>query len=302
MTFSELQIEFKNIQTYFQENLYNEIYIKIEEKNKVTSSRNTEAMMWITKYLERQIYKRLNFKLTDLDLEWKEVFFYGLTSEEKLDRIKVRVEELKTFFQQNKNNILQPSRFLETISDPQFPIDLYENLSNSTKKEIIAEIYDNDDEFSDTPNIFLYLKDVISDFGLLSDNIIEFMYLKVLVEEIQPTAIDKRKIDSTKFSITEINDYPEIFTSIDAYNLFNYTVGGLKKNEEIGPALATKLLEYFKDEKKILKNVRKGHYINFLNKKHHLLFKKLDDRTAPNDHDLEVFNNIKENFELEAIK
>ena len=48
-----------------------------------------------------------------------------------------------------------------------------------------------------------------------------------------------------------------------------------------------------------MQKVKPATYKSFLKNEHALILKKFDERTAPNDHDIEIFENIEKNFKFE---
>ncbi|GGD99584.1 hypothetical protein [Planktosalinus lacus] len=310
MTFIELRKQFEDVKNDWENRLKARQFERMFDSSKDTTGYQPEAEIWVTIYMDFHIYVRLVYNLEKVEREWQEKLFYLLTDEEKINMIKIRVEELKIYFKQNPSEILNPAFYLENLSAIGLPGFLFLTLNDSTKEKIWKEIKKNDFkendykefDYFDEMRISSFVSKLLVDFNLLNTNIIEFIYLKVLIEEIISKTYRPTKYYHTESSDIEKNEYPEIFNFINSLNLFNYTILELNKKENIGPALANKLLEYFKDENKIIKKAKKTHFINFLREEHQLLFSKLDDRAVANEHDIQIFKNIEENFKIESSK
>jgi len=296
MTFLELRTQFGNVEEDWINRLKALSYEELEYAWTNKTELHRKGMAWMTEYLDIQVYEHLVYTLDEKKMDWEDRLFYLITNEEKLDILLIRVEELKTYFEQNQNINLDPAFYLSYISSPRFPHMLFNDLP-ATSQERIMEKAKNDLE---EPDIYSVVVHEMDDFNELNSSIIEFMYLKILIKEFTFSGKSQKNLDLTGSSKIVENEYPEIFTSINSYLLFNYTLRDWKKKEKIGPAIVTKLLQYFKDEDRIFQEVKPAHYKNFLKKEHQYTLRKLDDRTAPNDYEIRIFENIEKNFKLKS--
>ncbi len=297
MTFPELRKQFEDVEEDWENRLKAESYKDIEFAWQSKTELHREGMKWMIEYLNAQIFEHLVFELDGKKLEWDEKIFYLFTKEEKLDLIRIRVKELITYFDQQDERGLNPAFYLEHICSPRFPHRLFTDLPEISREKIMEKAKDKHDY--DEGEVYSIVFDEMHEFNRLNDEIIEFKYLKTLFEKIQSEGNAEKKNDRGTSSSKVKNEYPEIFTSINSNLLFNYMLQEWKRKEKIGPAIVTKLLEYFKDENKIYKEVKLSHYKNFLEKEHQITLKKLDDRAAPLVHERQIFKNIEENFQID---
>jgi hypothetical protein len=294
MTFLELRTQFKNVEEDWDNRLKALNYEDLEHVWNSKTELHRKGMAWMTEFVGIHIFQHLVYTLDMKVMDWQDKLFYLVTNEERLDLIKMRVEELKTYFEQNQNKSLDPAFYLDTICGVRFPHFVFNDLPEPSQKRIMEKTKNDFNELE----ISRFVYGEMYEFAELNASIIEFMYIKTLVEEFTFSGNAQKTLDRTVSSNISKNEYPEIFPTINSYLLFNYTLREWKEKGKIGPAIVTKLLEYFKDENRIFQEVKPAHYKNFLKKEHQYTLRKLDDRTAPNDHEISIFKNIEKNFKL----
>ena len=195
-------------------------------------------------------------------------------------------------YKQNRfSGVLTPENFFDDIINPKFPYRAYLTIYSEVEEKI-KETTEKEDEDYDS----IYFPSTEEIFNLVKI-LMELKLLQAIHLKINSVVEKNLQKEITAPNVNE-NKYPEIFTTINAYLLFNYTLREWKEKGKIGPAIVTKLLEYFKDENRIFQEVKPAHYKNFLKKEHQYTLRKLDDRTAPNDHEISIFKNIEKNFKL----
>lgn len=294
MTFLELRAQFEKVEEDWESRLKALSYEELEYAWLSKPALHRKGMAWMIEYLNVQIFEHLVYALDVHKMKWEEKLFYLATNNEKLELINMRIEELKTYFKKTNNRNLNPAFYLDYISGARFPHFVFNELPNTTQEKIMEKAK-NDLAESD---IYFFVYDEMPEFNELNASIIEFMHIKTLVNEFSTDSLEQKFNQSGSLAIVK-NPYPEIFTEINAYLLVDYTIQEYRKKEKIGPALVTKLLGYFKDEDKIFEEVKFLDYKNFLKKEYDFKLIKLDDRTAPSDHEIRVFKNIEKNFLIE---
>lgn len=292
MTYTELKKKFKECEKNWEENLKEESYQEISWAWPHKTSAQKEGMRLMVDYFSCNLYDSLEFDLEEQELEYDDKLFYCISIDEKIQLVQKRLEELKDFFFANKSNFhILPSSFPEGICHTRFPHMVFNKLPEDIQNKII------DLAPKDQRDWFVTVEILIYEFHNVVFTVIEFLYLKSLFQDLQ---IEKRNQKDFKIPPPkQENEYPEIFQNVYSYNLINYIIEDQqKKGVNMGPAFLTKLFIYFKDERFIFKKVKSVSYRRFLEKKHDIELKKLDERAVPDTLDIHTFDELKKFFKL----
>jgi len=241
-------------------------------------------------FLGSEFYENLSYFLEEVADEISAYLQFSADDTGRIKKIEDKILKLSDSYQQNRfSGVLTPENFFNDLINPYFPYSTYiliyteveEKIKDATEKEDL----DYDYIYFPATEEILSLTKILMELKLL-----QAIHLKIKSEG------EKNLIKEIIVPNVVVNKYPEIFTSINAYLLFNYTLTERKSKEKIGPALVTKLLAYFKDEDRIFEEVKPSDYKNFLKKEHQYTLKKFDDRTAPNNREIKNYANIEEIF------
>ena len=96
-----------------------------------------------------------------------------------------------------------------------------------------------------------------------------------------------------------VNKYPHIFCSIQANEMFNYII--TTEERKIGRAYVSKYFQLFIDENLIKKKAKPANFLRFLKSVHNLEFKKLDNRTAYSEEELDNLKAIEKIFKNKIL-
>lgn len=295
MTYNELATKFQECQRKWEEKYKRESYkaIVIGWRSKTPAER--EGMRLMTEYLSYMIFDHLVSNLDDHKMNWENKFFFCYNVDEKIQLVEERILELRDFFKNYSGRPpIRPNLFIENILFPRFSQMTFNRLSDATKNKIIdfRKNRSHDNWFYPTME-----RELMVEFHEFQQDIIEFLYLKTLYTELEEEKRNQKFPREKKLS-SQLGEYPEIFKSSDSFHLFNHIINDQKqKGNKIGPAFLTKIFNYFKDENLIYKNVKPKNYIKFLKTIHSIKIIKLDERTAPDTLDIDLFERLKKYFE-----
>ncbi|WP_029038786.1 hypothetical protein [Salinimicrobium xinjiangense] len=290
MTYTGLRKKFEECTEDWNKNIKEESYKELTRTWSLKSPAQKEGMRLMIDYLSENFYNNLDYILEEQRMEYDDRLFYCISTEEKIDLVQERLLQLKALFTAKGMFLnLLPSSFPENSCYSRFPHMVFNSLPTDVQDQVIKLSPKNQEDW------IIQMERLMSDFHEYEFAIVEFLYLKSLFQDLQ---IEKGKLSDMRQEKPLLkNEYPEIFLNEYAYHLFNHIVQDQKKKEaNLGPALLTKLFDFFKDEDFIYKKVKPMPYLKFLKNKHNIDIKKLDKRVAADSDDIDLFKKLKKSF------
>jgi hypothetical protein len=301
MTFLELRAQFKNVEEDWINRLKALNYENLEDAWNSKTELHRKGMAWMIEFLGIHIFQHLVYTLDMKEMDWQDKLFYLITNEDKLDLIKIRVEELKTYFEQSKKNSLDPAFYLDNICGVGFPHLVFNNLPEPSQRRIMEKTKNDFNELE----ISRFVYGEIYEFAELNASIIEFMYIKTLVDKFTFGGNAQKNLDRTESSNISKNEYPKffkneyakVFRNGYATELFNFLL--TEEDKPIGPSWAGKYFLLFKEEKLIKPKAKPVNFLTYLNKNIPKKIQILDNRTGyKEDVEVDFFKEVEKKFQI----
>jgi hypothetical protein len=302
MNYSELESKFAQVEITWEETLKAESIEEIDGRWRTKSPGLRYGMRAMVRFMDTQLFTCLVFTLRGIQLDWNEKLFYTIAEEEKIKLVKGGLEELNIFLKKDKNINLNPAFYLEYILSPSFSFLYFNGLTPEKQNIIINKLTPpqsrrNDAGDSEETNEYFRIYDLMGDFVLLNLSIIEFKYLKILLNELNNNV---KVIPTVKVSSqinVKINKYPKIFKNGYAVELFNFLLA--EEDKPIGQSWAGKYFLLFKDEKLIKPKAKPVNFLTYLNKNIPKKIDVLDNRTGyKEDAEVDFLIEVEKKFQI----
>lgn len=206
--------------------------------------------------------------------------------EKKKLLIKELAEIEKEFHYNEYNEILTPDNYYNEIRTKPFLIECW-NVHKRVHKSEYMDYLKNYHKPS-------YDLDKLTGCEYFDEGFDAFMVIlqKFTVIKSKISCLDGKK--DLRTNEIPVNKYPHIFSSIQAFEMFNYIIN--TEERKIGRAYVSKYFQLFIDENLIKKKAKPANFLRFLKSVHKLEFEKLDNRTIYSEEEVDNLNAIEKKF------